>query len=178
MKRVTILLTLATVLTIAGGQPLFSQADIRFAHVDNERLIRALPDTDSAFAQIEKLRTQLIGELEELQVEFNNKLNTYQTESTNWSEMVRSARENELNTMNQNIENFTAMAQQQMQERQAALLRPIYEKVQRAIRSVAQENGFIYVFDVSEGGGGLLYVDEERSTNIFDLVLAKLREDN
>jgi outer membrane protein len=173
MKKVFTLITLALTVTLFAGQNLQAQTDIRFAHINNDMLMRSLPETDTALAQLDRLRVQYSKEIEELQVELNNAVNRYQNESANWSELVRSAKENELNTMNSNIESFAAMAQQEMQQRQAALLSPIYEKVQKAIQEVAKEHGFVYVFDVSEGGT-LIYVDDTKSTDIMDMVKAKL----
>ena len=64
------------------------------------------------------------------------------------------------------------MLRQQFQDKQAELFQPIYAKVDKAIKDVGKENGFIYVFDVAKGQ--LLYFDETKSTNIMALAKAKL----
>ena len=60
----------------------------------------------------------------------------------------------------------------QLQNKQVELYQPIYNKVDKAIKDVGKENGFVYVFDVAKGS--LLYFDETRSTNVLTLAKAKL----
>jgi outer membrane protein len=74
--------------------------------------------------------------------------------------------------MNRRIQEFQNNAQQQLQDKQLELLQPIYTKVDKAIKDVGKENGFMYVFDVAKGS--LLYFDETKSTNILALAKAKL----
>jgi outer membrane protein len=77
-----------------------------------------------------------------------------------------------LQDMKNRIDNFQAGAQTQLQEQQVALTQPIFNKVDKAIKEVGKEGGFIYVLDVAKGS--LLYFDETKSTNIMPLVKTKL----
>ena len=89
------------------------------------------------------------------------------------SELVRQTKEQELVDMNRRIQEFQTNAQQQLQEKQAALFQPIMAKVDKAIKDVGKENGFIYIFTVGQGSS-LVYFDETKSTNIMVLAKAKL----
>lgn len=171
MKRITTLLAVA-VFTIAAAQTLTGQNTLKFAHINNDELVRSMPEFDSAMVTLEKFRQQVINDIELLQVEFNNAYNRYLTESTKWSDMVRQTKEEELGTMSQKIEAFQVQAQQQMQETQGKLLQPILEKADKAVKSVGRENGFVYVFDTSQGV--LLFFDETKSTDIMKMVKTKL----
>ncbi len=46
-------------------------------------------------------------------------------------------------------------------------------KADKAIKDVGKENGFIYIFDVSQGSS-VVYFDETKSTNVMPLAKAKL----
>jgi outer membrane protein len=59
-----------------------------------------------------------------------------------------------------------------MQNKQQTLFQPIFDKAQDAIKIVAQENGFKYILDVSQGY--VLYFPDEESYDILSLVKAKL----
>ncbi len=72
--------------------------------------------------------------------------------------------------MSKRIQDFQLQAQNQLQEEQTNLTRPIFEKVDKAIRDVGKEGGFIYVFDATQ----LRYFDETKSINIMPQVKAKL----
>lgn len=171
MKRLKTFLLLLAVVAITA-QFANGQAALKFAHINNDELVRTMPEFDSAVVKLEKIRVQFMSDIELLQVEFNNAYQRYLTESKNWSDMVRQTKEEELGSMQQKIEGFQQQAQQQMQEQQTAMFNPIVEKAEKAVQTVGRENGYIYVFDVSKGS--VLYVDTTKSTDITPLVKAKL----
>jgi len=171
MKRIITIIFVVAVTSIAGLR-LSAQNTMKFAHINNDELVRSMPEFDSAMVTLEKARQQIVNDIELLQVEFNNAYQRYLSENSKWSEMVKQTKEEELGSMQQKIEAFQIQAQQQMQEQQNALLQPILEKADKAIKTVGRENGFVYVFDTSKGV--LLFFDETKSTDIMSLVKAKL----
>jgi outer membrane protein len=172
MKRFTGIAILAVVLTFAG-QNAMSQ-NLKFGHINSDELIQALPEFDSATANIEKFRQDLINALELMTVELNNKNDTYTREVKNYTDIVRQNKEQELIDMNRRIQEFQTNAQEQLQNKQVELFQPIYTKVDQAIKAVGKENGFIYLFDTSQAQRQLLYFDESKSTNVMALAKAKL----
>ena len=107
-----------------------------------------------------------------MSVELNTKNEAYQKDSKNLSDIVKQTKEQELIDMNRRIQDFQTNAQTQFQDKQAELFQPIMAKVDKAIKDVGKENGFLYVFDVAKGA--LLYFDETKSTNVMPLAKAKL----
>ncbi|MDO9579400.1 MAG: OmpH family outer membrane protein [Bacteroidales bacterium] len=170
MKRFIGIVSL-TILIALVGQSAIAQ-NFKFGHVNSEELIQALPSFDSANVKLEKYRTELINALELMTVELNNKNDAYTKESKNLSELVKQNKEQELVDMNRRIQTFQNDAQQKLQDKQAELLQPIYAKVDKAIKDVGKENGFVYIFDIARGS--LLYFDETKSTNVMALAKAKL----
>lgn len=146
--------------------------NFKFAHINSEELIRAMPEFDSANAKIEKFRQDLVNNLELMQVEFANKNESYSKESKSLTDIVRQSKEQEILDLQRRIQEFQANAQQQLQDEQVKLFQPVYTKADKAIKDVGKENGFLYVFDISKGS--LLYFDEAKSTNVLDLAKAKL----
>ena len=71
MKIIARLIMLSTVLLIPAG--LFSQKQIKFGHIDSQKLIMAMPESDSAQKKLQKVEQEFQATLEELQVEFNRK---------------------------------------------------------------------------------------------------------
>jgi outer membrane protein len=132
-----------------------------------------MPEFDSARVTLEKLNTELSNAAELLQVEFNNKYETYLKESKTLTDLVRQTKEQELQDYQRRLTDFQTNAQTQIQEKQASLFTPITEKADKAIKDVGKENGLIYIFDVSPGGQ-VAYYDEVKSTNVTQLVRTKL----
>jgi len=171
MKR---LAGIAVVLFLLGfiGQDINAQ-NLKFGHINSDELIQSLPEFDSANAKLEKFRQDLINALELMQVELNNKSETYNKEAKNLTEIVRQTKEQELMDMDRRIKEFQSTAQQQLQEKQAELFQPIMAKIDKAIKDVGKENGFIYIYTIGQGST-LVYYDETKSTNIMPLAKAKL----
>jgi outer membrane protein len=161
-----------TSLILLVGQNAMSQ-NIKFGHINSDELIQSLPEFDSANVKLEKYRKELINALDLMTVELNNKSETYTKESKNYTDIVKQTKEQELVDMNKRIQEFQNNAQQQLQQKQSELFQPIMGKVDKAIKEVGKENGFVYIFSVGQGSS-LLFFDEAKSTNIMPLAKAKL----
>jgi outer membrane protein len=172
MKRSISIAVLIIVIALAGKSAMAQS--FKFAHINNDELIQSMPEYDSATVKLEKFRKELVNALELMSVELNTKNDAYQKESKNLSDIVKQTKEQELVDMNKRIQDFQNNAQQQLQSKQAELFQPIVAKVDKAIKDVGKENGFLYVFDVSLSKATLLYFDETKSTNILPLVKTKL----
>jgi outer membrane protein len=170
MKRFIGIAVIA-ILMVGVGQ-IASAQSLKFGHVNSDELIQALPEYDSATVKLEKFRKELQNALELMTVELNNKYETYNKESKNLTELIKQTKEQELTDMQRRIQEFQAGAQQKLQDKQMELFQPIYTKVDKAIKEVGKENGFIYLFDVAKGQ--LLYYDDTKSTNVMPLAKAKL----
>ena len=72
-------------------------------------------------------------------------------------------------SLQQRIQNFQQQAEADLQNREAALLEPITNKIKDAISAVASEQGFTYVYDKTT----LLYTSPD-ATDITNDVKAKL----
>jgi outer membrane protein len=170
MKRFLGILVISCAFAFAGNRA-DAQA-FKFAHINTDELIQAMPEYDSAMAKLEKTRKELVNTLEIMQVELNNKNEAYNKDSKNLTDIVRQTKEQEIQDLYNRIQEFQANAQQKLQEENLTLTNPINAKVDKAIKDVGKEGGYIYIFDVSKGQ--VLYFDETKSTNILQQVKTKL----
>lgn len=160
-----------TIFVAFAGQNSMAQS-FKFGHVNSDELIQALPEYDSANVRLEKFRKVLVNYLELMSVELNNKSDAYNKESKNLTDLVKKTKETELVDLQRKIQEFQTNAQQQMQDKQVEFFQPVYARVDKAVKDVGKENGFLYIFDVAKGA--LLYFDETKSTNVMPLCRAKL----
>jgi outer membrane protein len=170
MKRF-IGISVLVIMVIFVGQNALAQ-NLKFGHINRTELIQAMPEFDSARVTLEKLNTELQNTAELLQVELNNKYETYLKESKNLTDLVRQTKEQELQDAQKRLTDFQTNAQNQIQEMQVKLFTPVTEKADKAIKDVGKENGYIYVFDLSQNQ--IIYFDETKSTNVMQLVKNKL----
>jgi outer membrane protein len=80
-------------------------------------------------------------------------------------------KEDDLNAMNERIQTYQSSASQQLQTKQADLLKPVFDKADKAVKEVGAEKGLIYVFDMSSRT--ILYNSKE-SLDILPFVKTKL----
>lgn len=159
------------IVVLLTGQNAVAQS-FKFGHLNRNELIQSMPEFDSAKVKLEKLSTELQNTAELLQVELNNKYDSYIKESKNLTDLVRQTKEQEIQDAQKRLNDFQTNAQTTIQERQVALFTPITEKADKAIKEVGKENGFIYIFDLSQNT--VAYFDEAKSVNVLALAKTKL----
>ena len=149
----------------------YSQNDLKIGHINVVEIITALPETDSAQTLLEKDTKELESMNEEMQVEYNKLVNDYQENLNTYSDMVRSTKESAIFEMQNKIQSFQENASQQLQERNAELMQPIYKRVQLAVEKIAADENFTYVLDLSKGAVVFTGVN---SQDLSPLVLEEL----
>ena len=168
MKRFIGIIMLSIILIIAG-QNLGAQ-NFKFGYINRDELLKAMPDYDSANVKLENLRKVLVSQLALMQDEYNNKTTAFNNGSKSLSDVVRKTREEELKDLNNRIQLFQVKATQQINDKNAELIQPILAKADKAIKDVAKEQGFTFVFDA----GVLYYFDEKKSIIMLPLIKTKL----
>jgi len=168
MKKISKLILI--VVFLIGGININAQ-ELKFGHIDSRALLMSMPESDSAQATIQKLSEDYQQQMEEMQVELNKKYDDYLQNRDGYTDLIRQTKEADIQEMQQRIGNFEQMAQQDLQTQQQTLMAPILEKANGAVKSVAQENGFIYIFDV---GSGNPVFWSETSIDILPMVKTKL----
>ena len=88
--------------------------------------------------------------------EYQTKLQTYSADAQNQTDVTNQARQKELAGMEQNIQQYQQTASQDIQKKQADLLKPLIEKARAAIQKVARGLGYDYVIDGTQGGSLIL----------------------
>jgi outer membrane protein len=109
-------------------------------------------------------------ELEKKQEEFRTKLDEYEKTKNSMMEAIRRSKENELRNLEQNLMELQQGAETEIKNKTDELIAPESDRIQKAIKDVAAENGFTFV--INGDPQVLLYGVE--SANITDLVLKKL----
>ncbi len=143
----------------------------KFGHINVQELISLMPERDSAEVRLRAYGKDLSEQIEQLQVEYNNKVQNYLQKKDTFTQAIREMREKEINELEQRIQEFQQTAQQEFQRMQGELMRPVIEKADAAIKKIGKANGFLYVFDVSTGG--VVYFSES-STDIMPLAKKEL----
>ena len=143
----------------------------KFGHIDLQALIEVMPERATAESQFVAYQKELEDALGMMQKEFQAKYLEFATKRDSLSETVRKMKEEDLQAMNERIQTYQQTAQQQLQAKQGELLKPVFDKADKAVKEVGAEKALIYVFDMSSRT--ILYNSKE-SLDLLPLVKTKL----
>lgn len=153
MKQLKTLL-FAAILFI--GATSFSDAQSKIAHINTNDLIAAMPEMKSAQAELDKLQKTYETEIRSMATELDTKIKQYQAEVDTKTEEENQTRAQEVQSIQESIRQYQGQAQQDLQTKEAGLMKPIFEKAKAAIDKVAKAQGFEYVLNSVEGSGVLV----------------------
>jgi outer membrane protein len=152
------------VITSAGAQSL------KFGHIDSGNLIQQMPETKQADSTLKRYGESLDGQLKAMTSEYQNKLQSYQSKVDSMPDAIRATKEKELTDLGQRIQDFQQTAQESIQKKKEEIYGPVLKKAEDAIKEVAKEKSYSYIFDTSLGS--VIFAQE--SDNIMPLVKTKL----
>ena len=166
MKKFAIVL-LAAFFTVT-----MSAQSVKFGHINTSELVGLMSDTDSARVQLQAYQKELVDEMETMQTEYNNKLNTYQQKQATWTAAIKESKEAEIIEMQQRLQQFQQSAQQDLARLEQKLYAPIFEKAKNAISKIAKDKGLTFVFELSTNP--VVYFNETQSVDLLPLAKAAL----
>jgi len=121
----------------------------KLAHINMEELIVSMPEYDSAMVHLQKFVQDLEEHLDLMNVERNKKFEEYTKSQATWTDLVRTSKEQEIQSLNQRIQMYQEQAQEEMQQEQGKVMQPIWEKANKAVENVAKEQSITYVISAN-----------------------------
>ena len=155
-----------TLMLVFSASSLFAQ---KFGRVDLAAIVTAMPEYKEAEANLQVYGKDLQDQLEQIQVEVNNRYLEYEKNVATYSDSVRQLKERELTELQQRFQDFQQVAQQDMQKKEAELINPVYTKANDAVKVVSTRGGYIAVFNTAgdqPASAGLAYFNAEALTDI------------
>ena len=144
----------------------------KYGHMNLGNLLDGMPDTKAAEDSLKIFAAQLAVKDSTMTKAFEQDflLLRKQYEARELTAIQLQERQTALEKQRQEIQAFEQKAQQDIEARRGELLKPILTKIDEAIKSVAKENGFMMIFDVSTGS--MLFASE--TIDVTPLVKKKL----
>jgi len=155
---------------VAGYLTLNAQTNAKLGYINSNELFDLMPGRDTIEIQLREYKTTLENTIQEMMLEYQNKIQEYQVNVATMSDIIKQTKEKEITDLEARIQAFQQTADQDFSNKQAKLFNPLLEKAKKAIKEVAEENGYTYIFDA--GVGVLLYFD--KGDNVLPLVKKNL----
>jgi outer membrane protein len=158
-----------------------ASAQQKIAHIDSESIFAGMPEAKTATATLETLQKQKQAEIEKMQTEYATKYDAAVAKNKTLSEANKEAVGKELQAMSVELDDMkkriaeaTQKAQQDLATKQGELLAPLNTKFITAVKAVAKEKGYAYVFDISAQQGANNLLAWEGGEDVTAAVKAKL----
>jgi len=144
----------------------------KFGYINSQELLSQLPEVKESTSNIETLKKQLQKKGQDMVAALQQKYVSLQKdqEQGKLSPVQLEQEAAKLKQEETKIAEFEQSSQQRIFEKTEQLLAPIQEKINNAIKEVAQDNGYTYIFDASLGM--VLYADP--GSDVSNLVRGKL----
>lgn len=143
--------------------------EVKIAFVNTQEVFMAMPEVSNMEKQMADLNEKYKVELQQMQTEYQKKYADFVAQQDSLTENIRLRRMQEIKDIQDRMDNFVQVAQQDVQKKQQELLQPIQEKLQDAIKKVGEEKGYTYIVDPA----ALLYFGNN-ATNATQFVRTKL----
>ena len=142
----------------------------KFGYINSSALLVDLPEVKQAESDLEAFSKQLQKKGQDMVTKFQTDVQAFQkkVEAGELSPKQQDEEEKRLEAVRAELGKYEQDMTTQIQTKRETLLKPIYDKVNEAIKAVATEGGYQYVFDQ----GVLLYF--EPSADISAAVKKKL----
>ena len=150
-------------------------AQMKIAYFNSEAVMKQLPDAQDAQKQLDQFVSGWQQELNKMQDEWKKKFDDYDKRKLIMTEQRRAETERELRDMDQKIVDFRTQKFGQNGElfnKQNELMKPVQDRVFKAVQDVAREDGYDYVFDKS---GDILLMYANEKYDLTQKMFAKLK---
>ncbi|MBR8536505.1 OmpH family outer membrane protein [Carboxylicivirga mesophila] len=167
MKLVKVIVLFAAIAFVGKVQA----QDLKFGHINIQELVMQLPEKVAADQELQAEATKLQEQLQVMQQDLQKKYTDYMSQRDSLPDLIRATKEKEIQDYEQRMQQYSQMAQQTIGQKEQQLLQPIITKVQKAIDEVGQEQGLIYIFDISSQ---VVVYHSSKSIDCAPLVKTKL----
>ncbi|MGB2994850.1 MAG: OmpH family outer membrane protein [Ferruginibacter sp.] len=128
-----------------------ASAQSKIGYINSDELMGDMPEAAKADAELKQFQTDLGKQGQDLMNDLNTKDSLFVKDSTSFSPSIKEIKRNDLIKLYQRVQGWQNEAQELYQAEAQKKIVPIRNKALDAIKAVAKENGYGYVFDNAQG---------------------------
>jgi len=142
VKKLFFVLLVCSIAAIAQQQP-----SLKIGYVNSETIIKELPEAKDSQAKLEAILKGWQDEIEKRGQALQSKYEEYQKQANMLNESTKQAKQKELVDDEQKLNQYRQEKQQELAVQRDKIMKPIQEKVFKAIEKVAKEQKLSFVLD-------------------------------
>jgi len=160
------------VLIAAGAAPAIAQAPVKLGYINAQQILATAPGREAAERQFESEVGSFRAQIQRMDDSLRVMGEAFQRQQASMTPAVRQQRSASLEATEETFQQRAAQLNQQMQQRQAELVRPIMDQLNRVLDEIRRTDGYAFIFDVSSAGQAIVAADT--ALNLTDRVVARL----
>lgn len=159
-------LSMTGILAAQAGGP-------KIVYVNSQKIIAQAPGRADAEAQFQKEMDQYKAQVQKMGDSLQTMVADYQKAEPTLSQSVKATRTKDLRDRQQAYQQHVQQLEQTAQQREAELVRPIMEQINKIIEQVRTENNYAFILDAGSQAGVVVAADS--SLDITDQVIKRLQ---
>lgn len=124
-----------------------AMAQQKFGHVNSQRLLDTMPSRKAAIETLRKFEIDGSKELEEMQADLEKSYADYDVKKNGMSPVIQKIEEEKIMRKQQSLQDREQSLNREMQAVSQDLNTPILDRIQRAVKIVAERKKLSYVID-------------------------------
>lgn len=126
-----------------------AQSTEKIAWINSTELLESIPEKVKASKAIYELNQKYKDELAIMQNDYNKKYSDFISWQNSMAESIKLRRMQELYELERNIDKFMNIAQEDIESQEQQLIKPLREKLKKAVELVGIEQGFTCIYDLA-----------------------------
>jgi outer membrane protein len=165
--------TAVVALTISMNGLVAAQATApKIVYVNSQKIIAQAPGRAEAEAQFQKEMDQYKAQVQHMGDTLQSQIADYQKNEATMTATAKTAREKDLGAKRNAYQQRVQELEQTAQQREAELVRPIMEQINKIIEQLRTENGYSFILDAGSQAGVVVAADS--SLDVTDQVIKRL----
>lgn len=164
---------LALVLSPAIAAPVIAQGPQKIAYVDSKVILSRAPGRQAAEDQFNKEMEASRGQVQKMGDSLQTMIADYQKAQATLAANIREQREAAIRKKQEDYQTRAGALDQQMQQRQMELVKPIMDQIRKVLDEIRQEDGYAFILDAGSDAGVIVAAD--RNLDITEKVITRLK---
>jgi len=173
-RRATNLALLVTAAAaVPAAEPAFAQGPQKIAYIDSKVVLSRAPGRQAAEDTFNKEMETTRAQVQRMGDSLQTMIADYQKVQTTLAANVREQREAAIRKKQEDYQTRAGQLDQQMQQRQVELVKPIMDQIRKVLDDIRQEEGYAFILDAGSEAGVIVAAD--RNLDITEKVISRLK---
>lgn len=164
---------IAGVLGMLVAQDSVAQTPVKIGYIKSQTILANAPGRAAAETQFEREMATYRAQVQRMGDSLNTLIADYNKDEVSLSPQAKETRQKDIRAKEEEYQRRTQELQNQVRQREAELVRPIMEQINKVLDNLRAEEGYSMIFDAENQAGVVVAAD--KNLDLTEKVLARLR---